>query len=157
MDEGFRETYIYVERILRRWGFRQRDILVYSALLLMPTPLSMREIAERTGLSISSVSTSLSLLLENYMVKVEKRGRAKVFTAIPIFYEYFLKQPFEILDKEVIPLKERLLRLEREEVSPQLHGKIRNTINDLEMFECILRKIIDLKNKCVCKRLKTDV
>ncbi|WP_243666668.1 LacI family DNA-binding transcriptional regulator [Vulcanisaeta sp. JCM 16159] len=110
--------------------------------------MTMKDISEKTGFSLSTVSQSLNNLVRYYMVKPEKRGRVRVFTAVPMFYELFLNQPVEMLDKEVIPLKQRLLELRGK--MPELRDRIDLILSNLSNMECVLNEIIRIKNNNIC-------
>ncbi|MGC9145725.1 MAG: GbsR/MarR family transcriptional regulator [Nitrososphaeria archaeon] len=138
-------------RILRRWGFAEKDIIIYTTLLFSNKPMSMQNISKETGLSLSTISISINSLMKSYLIKAERKERSRVFTAVPLFYEFFLNQPAEMLDKEVIPLKQNLIELKQ--TMPELNSKIDQILNDLSSMECVLNEMIKIKNnnKCIKK------
>lgn len=134
-----------VERVMVRWGYTHSDGKIYGHLLLSESPLTIFELAELTGLSRSSVSTSLNRLSRDYLVTVRKSGKTKLFTAIPSFLEKFLRQPKETLEKEVRPLK-KLTEILIEDTKSQEHKlKLQEILSDLKALECILSKIIEME------------
>lgn len=134
-----------VERIMVRWGYTHSDGKIYGHLLLSESPLTISELAELTGLSRSSVSTSLNRLSRDYLVTVRKNGKTKLFTAIPSFLEKFLRQPKETLEKEVRPLKKLTERLIEDTKSGEHKLKLQEILSDLKALECILSKIIEME------------
>lgn len=143
-----------VERIMVRWGYTHSDGKIYGHLLLSESPLTISELAELTGLSRSSVSTSLNRLSRDYLVTVRKNGKTKLFTAIPSFLEKFLRQPKETLEKEVRPLKKLTERLIEDTKSGEHKLKLQEILSDLKALECILSKIIEMEEteaKCLEK------
>lgn len=133
-EEEFAEL---VERALTRWHYTNTDGKVYAALLLSEEPLTIEEIASRTGLSRSSVSASLSRLVKDYLVTFRRRGKTKLFRAVPGFLEVFLRQPREHLEKEVRPLRVLAERLSKRK------EKLAHVARDLRRLEEILEHVLE--------------
>ncbi len=106
-DEG-RRVIELVQRILTRLGYNETDGRIYGVLLLSPRPLTIDELCEATNLSRTTVSTSLSKLVKGYLIHRTKDGRTKLHKAAPVLATKFFKQPMEILEMEVRPLKEAI-------------------------------------------------
>ncbi len=136
-----------VERIMIRWGYTHTDGMVYALLLLNENPLTINELVKLTGLSRSSVSTSLSRLARDYLVTVRKNGKTKLFYPIPAFLEKFLKQPKDILEKEIKPLKNITSILMEREQSPDQRIRFEEILFDLNALECVLSKIIKMEEE----------
>ncbi|WP_460041327.1 helix-turn-helix domain-containing protein [Thermococcus atlanticus] len=136
-----------VERMLIRWGYTHTDGKIYALLLLSERPLTINELVQLTGLSRSSISTSLSRLSREYFVNVRKDGKTKLFYPIPAFLEKFLKQPKEILEKEVKPLQRITSVLMEREQSPEQKIKFEEILFDLNVLECVLSKIIKMEEE----------
>lgn len=136
-----------VEKLMIRWGYTHTDGKIYALLLLSDKPLTIDELSKMTGLSRSSVSTSLSRLSRDYLVNVRKEGRTKLFSPIPAFLEKFLKQPREILEKEVRPFKKLVEDLIDQAQSPERQAKLEEILADLNALECILSKIIKMEEE----------
>jgi DNA-binding transcriptional regulator GbsR (MarR family) len=139
-----------VERMMTRWGYTHTDAKVYAYLLLSEEPLSINDLAELTNLSRSSISVALSKLTKDYMVNVRKVGKTKFFTPIPAFFEKFLHQPKETLEKEAIPLKETVEKLIETTTDPEYRMKLQSVLDDLLQLECALRQIIELEKNYRC-------
>ena len=123
-----------IEKIMVKWNYTHSEGRVYAELLLSEKPLTIDELSQRTGLSRSSVSTSLGRLLKDYLVTYTKRGKTKLFRALPSLRLIFLKQPRELLEKEVRPLRQIAERvLDREKMS--------HVIEDIRRLENILEEI----------------
>jgi len=133
-----------------RWGYTHTDGKVYGYLLLSERPLTISELVDLTGLSRSSVSTSLNRLSRDYLVTFRKSGKTKLFVAIPSFLERFLKQPREILEKEVRPLKELTEMIVEGAKSEEHRAKLREVLFDLEALECILSKVVEMEREVEC-------
>ncbi len=137
-EEEFTEL---VEKLMVRWHYTHADGKVYAALLLSDDPLTIDEISEKTGLSRSSVSTSLARLKKDYLVTYTKRGKMKLFKAIPGFFSIFLRQPHEHLEKEVRPLRRLAESLARD------GGRLRHVAEDLKELEALLEEIVSFAKK----------
>lgn len=141
-----------ITNLLTRWGLPYRDSLVYAYLLISPEEeLSMSELSELTGLSISSVSYSLRHLMDRHFVIISRKaGRMKYYKAIPMFYTSFSRQPAEILDNYVTPLLTSLAKLTDKASEPGYKNKLEEVIKDLLRLECMLTKIIEMVRNRSC-------
>jgi DNA-binding transcriptional regulator GbsR (MarR family) len=135
-----------VERMLARWGYGSTEARVYAVLLFHGEPMTISELAEETGLSRSSISITLSKLTREYFVTCKRRGRVKYFTAVPIFLEKFLKIPKDTLEREIEPLKAIVERLV-DEADESRKRQLEEIKKELDVLECMLRKIIELEEK----------
>ncbi|ASJ02358.1 transcriptional regulator [Thermococcus profundus] len=135
-----------IERMLTRWGYGSTEARVYAVLLFHGKPMTISTLAEETGLSRSSISIALSKLTREYLVACRRRGRIKYFTAMPIFLEKFLKIPKDTLEREIKPLKEIVEKLVNE-ADEDRKRQFEGIKKELDVLECILRKIIELEEK----------
>ncbi|MCD6209173.1 MAG: GbsR/MarR family transcriptional regulator [Thermoprotei archaeon] len=126
-----------VEKMLVRWDYTHTDGRVYAVLLLSEKPLTIDEIASRIGLSRSAVSASLSKLSRDYLVTYTKRGKTKIFKALPNFLILFIRQPHEHLEKEVKPLRKIVEKLSSRNQS------FHYILKDLKRLEELLEKILE--------------
>ena len=145
-----RESRRFVEivaQLMSRWGYTHTDGKIYAHLLLSERPLTISELAEATRLSRSSVSVSLSKLTRDYLVTYRKEGKTKYFFAVPAFLEKFLKQPRDILEREVRPLKAVVSHLAEKADSEEAKLRFESILKDLSVLECVLEKIIKLEEE----------
>lgn len=127
-------------------GIRQDWGKIYAILLLSSKPLTISELTKITGLSRSSVSMALSKLSREYLVTYTKEKKTKYFYAVPAFLEKFLQQPKEILEREIKPLKEIVIKLS-ENSNEDEKSRFKDILSDLSTLECVLKKIIELEEK----------
>jgi DNA-binding transcriptional regulator GbsR (MarR family) len=141
-----------ITNLLTRWGLPYRDSLIYAYLLLSPKDeLSMGELSELTGLSISSVSYSLRHLMDRHFVIISRKaGRMKYYKAVPMFYTSFSRQPAEILENYVVPLLNSLLKLKEKASEPAYKSKLEEVVKDLKGLECMLTKINEIVRNRSC-------
>lgn len=142
-QENRRRFVEIVGAFLKRWGYDGTDGRVYGMLLLMDRPVTIAELSRELGLSRSAVSTSLKRLSRDYLVRYQKKGRVKYFSAVPAFLEKFLQQPREILEREVLPLEEIVERF-MESPGGEHFGPV---MEDLKGLECVLKRVIELEEK----------
>ncbi|WP_048147802.1 helix-turn-helix domain-containing protein [Palaeococcus ferrophilus] len=136
-----------VTQLMSRWGYTHTDGKIYAYLLLSDRPLTISELAEKAGLSRSSVSVSLSRLARDYLVTYRKEGKTKYFSAVPAFLEKFLQQPKDILEREVRPLKEIVGHLAESSNSEGAKSRFDGILADLSVLECVLERIIELEEE----------
>ncbi len=151
MKEKERHKFVgIVTRIMGRWGYTHTDGKVYAYLLLSNGPMTINELTQVTGLSRSSISTSLSRLERDYLVTVRKEGKTKLFYPIPAFLEKFLKQPKEILEKEVKPLQNIISLMMNQVQSQEQKTRLQEILYDLNALECVLSEIIKMEEESEC-------
>ncbi|WP_297438072.1 GbsR/MarR family transcriptional regulator [Thermococcus sp.] len=130
-----------VEHILSRWGYTLSEGRVYAVLLLNKEPMSISAIKDATGLSRSTVSTALSKLSRDYLVVARVEGRNKLFSALPGFFNIFMRQPREMLEREVRPAI-RLLK------DSGANGEV---LEEFKRLECALEEILLMGSDVTCK------
>ena len=135
-----------VERLMVRWGYTATDGKVYALLLLSEKPMTISELAEATGLSRSSISVSLGRLVREYFVTCRRVGKTKYFTATPVFLEKFLRQPRDILEREVRPLESTVAAM-LEKSQGKMRSKLEAILEDLKKLECVLELIIKVEER----------
>lgn len=88
----------------RYWGLSEGSAAMYAALALSGKALTMAELQELTGYSLSSVSTHLKSLVDKYLVSKAKKGGVSVYRAEISFEEIFKLLTKELLDHNILPL-----------------------------------------------------
>ncbi|WP_297419937.1 ArsR family transcriptional regulator [Thermococcus sp.] len=145
-----------VGAFLRRWGYDGTDGRVYGLLLLMDRPATIAELSRELGLSRSAVSMSLKRLSRDYLIRYQKRGRVKYFSAVPAFLEKFLQQPKDILERDVIPLEDIVRKMIVRSDDPARKANLGEILRDLTTLDCVLRKIIKLEYEAKCLDMKEN-
>ncbi|WP_297500057.1 helix-turn-helix domain-containing protein [Thermococcus sp.] len=152
-DRDQEDRRFFVEAVgsfFKRYGYDEVDGRVYGLLLLMGRPATMAELSKELGLSRSAVSISLKRLSRDYLVKYQKRGRVKYFSAVPAFLKKFLQQPKDILEHEVIPLENVVERMIARSDDPVRRASLEKALKNLKALECVLRGIIRLESEARC-------
>ena len=88
-------------RILRRWGFAEKDIIIYTTLLFSNKPMSMQDISKETGLSLSTISISINSLMKSYLIKAEKKKEAGFLQQFRCFTSFSLTSQLRCLIKKL--------------------------------------------------------
>ncbi len=145
-----------VGAFLRRWGYDGTDGRVYGLLLLMDRPATIAELSRELGLSRSAVSMSLKRLSRDYLIRYQKRGRVKYFSAVPAFLDKFLQQPKDILERDVIPLEDIVREMIVRSDDPARKANLGEILRDLTTLDCVLRKIIKLEYEVKCPHMKEN-
>ncbi|KPU64100.1 MarR family transcriptional regulator [Thermococcus sp. EP1] len=96
----------------RRFGLSELYGYIYGVLFFEDEPLSLGEIAERTGYSLSHVSTALKLLENLGLVKrIKKPGDKRAYyTAIKNIREWRKEAYYKKIEEDVRQTRESLLR-----------------------------------------------
>ncbi len=95
--------------IAKQWGLGEPAGRVWATLLFAEKPLSQKEIAEKTGYSLSLVSPSLKILEGLNMVRKKRGdGKEKLYELTASFIETFHLMIRRFLEVEIKPLVEML-------------------------------------------------
>ena len=145
-----------IVNLLIRLGISYRESAIYAYLLLNPREeLSIKELSEISGLSISSVSYSLRQLHDKHFVEMSRKvGKIKYYVSRPVFYSIFVNEPDVLLQAYIRPIIEMLSEeLKAGAKSKEYVRKLEEVINDLEKLECMLTKILELfKSTQECRK-----
>ncbi|GAB6135839.1 GbsR/MarR family transcriptional regulator [Thermococcus henrietii] len=154
---GDEKTFVrLIEKIMIRWGYSHVEGKLYAMLLLSEEPLTISQLVERTGFSRSAVSTALNRLVRDYLVEVRRRGRIKYFTAIPAFFEKFLEQPKNLLEKEVLPLEEAVKGLLSSDPPEGTKHRLKAVLAELRLLEYSLLRLMEIEADELRKHYLTD-
>ena len=96
-------------KIAKQWGLGEPSGRVWATLLFSENPLSQKQIAEKTGYSLSLVSPSLKILEGINMVRQKRgKGKEKVYELTASFVESFHLMITRFVKREFKPLIELL-------------------------------------------------
>jgi len=110
--------------------------MIFATILLSKDPLTMKEIKEKTGYSISSVSVYLNLLVKKNLIIKMKNVRTHLYIAKKDFADFYISTLKEILFRDIKPLKEKLEDYKNKE--KERH--IEEIISKIETLEKLLEK-----------------
>ncbi|MGD2246950.1 MAG: helix-turn-helix domain-containing protein [Candidatus Methanofastidiosia archaeon] len=118
----------------RYWGLSEGSAAMYAALALAGTQLTMTELQDVTGYSLSSVSNHLRSLIDKYLVTRTKKEGVYVYKAETNFEGIFKLLTKELLERNIIPLYKKVKAFKEKE------GSLNQHIPDLEKE---MQKLID--------------
>ena len=96
-------------KISKQWGLGEPAGRVWASLLFTDSPLSQKEIAKKTGYSLSLVSPSLKILEKLNMIRsIRGEGRTKLYELAMSFIEAFNVIIKRFLENDVQPLIKQL-------------------------------------------------
>jgi DNA-binding transcriptional regulator GbsR (MarR family) len=96
-------------KISKRWGVGEPVGRVWGALLFAGVPLSQKEIAEKTGYTLSLVSPSLNLMEKLDMARsLRSNNKEKLYETTTSFIDGFRRLIKNFLDQDIKPLIEEL-------------------------------------------------
>ncbi len=135
-------------KISKQWGLGEPAGRVWATLLFADTPLSQREIAEKTNYSLSLVSPSLKILEKLNMVRsIRGKGKEKLYELAVSFIEAFNELIKRFLEQDVKPLIETLEEV-KELGNTSRMNKLKRLIQEykrLEMYLTLFTKIMLMK------------
>ena len=141
-------------KISKQWGLGEPAGRVWATLLFADTPLSQREIAEKTNYSLSLVSPSLKILEKLNMVRsIRGKGKEKLYELAVSFIEAFNELIKRFLEQDVKPLIETLGEV-KEVGNTTKTSKLRRLIQEykrLEIYLTLFTKIMIMKKATIEK------
>ena len=143
-----------VERIMVRWGYTNTEGRIYGILLISEKPLTIKDLLKLTDLSRTSISTSLKRLARDELVNVKREKKIKYFTPNTLFTDKFMKQPKDLLNKEIVPLLTIVNELSKNASSEEYREKLLKLQEDLKNLEILLNTIIRLEENKLNKNME---
>jgi DNA-binding transcriptional regulator GbsR (MarR family) len=147
MKSNIKEEFIQrVAEISNSWGFKEGDGKIYGILLLSEKPMSMKEISEESGYSISAISTFLDALKRFGLISKVKRNRTYFFKADKDFLRFYKGSFSDTLKREISPLKNKLeteiKRLETRKGDDSFLKMLKELHESVERVEAYLKKVL---------------
>jgi DNA-binding transcriptional regulator GbsR (MarR family) len=133
----------------RNWGLSEGGAALYAVLALSGEELTMNDLQNSTGYSLSSVSTHLKALCDKYLVSRTKKDGVYIYKAEVNFEEIFRLLTKELLERNILPLYNKV-------------SAFRDYHNDslshhLATLEEEMQKLIDYLTKIVTMKGETHV
>ncbi|WP_198011277.1 GbsR/MarR family transcriptional regulator [Thermococcus sp. PK] len=148
VEEAKRIMMEHFANTARRFGLSELYGYIYGVLFFEDEPLSFGEIAERTGYSLSHVSTALKLLENIGLVKrIKKPGDKRAYyTAIKNIREWRKEAYYKKIEEDVKQTRENLLKAlkEVENDKSEEAEKIRQRIEFALQRNAITEKILNI-------------
>jgi DNA-binding transcriptional regulator GbsR (MarR family) len=140
-------------KISKQWGLGEPAGRVWAALLFADLPLSQKEIADKTGYTLSLVSPSLKILEKLSMIRsIRGKGRKRLYELAISFIEAFNIMIRRFLVNDVSPLIMELEGIKDINKKPKLL-KLTDEYKQMEMYLNWFGKMISMK-KVTSKKVK---
>ncbi|ACJ17115.1 Hypothetical transcription regulator [Thermococcus onnurineus NA1] len=161
IEEARRIVMEHFANAARRFGFSELYGYIYGALFLAKEPMSLSEIAERTGYSLSHVSTALkSMESLGLVVRIKKPGDKKAYyKATKLLKDWRQAAYYSRILEDIQQMKENLMRALEElegETGPEaefIRESIELAMKRNDLAERILRFLMNHDDKEVLERL----
>lgn len=148
VDEAKRIMMEHFANTARRFGLSELYGYIYGLLFFEDEPLSLGEIAERTGYSLSHVSTALKLLEKIGLVKrIKKPGDKRAYyTAIKNIREWRKEAYYKKIEEDIRQTRENLLKALKEVENDESEEakKIRQRIEFALQRNATTEKIVNI-------------
>ncbi len=135
------EISLLIRKLMRNMCLNESMCHIYSLLALSEKPMSIKEISEKTGYSLTIIYTSIRNLIENNLVERVKLGRNIKYTANINFIEVFERRRKKIMEEYLEPLSNIDLSKYRNNLRIKEIKEYANTIKEY------FNKINQLKNE----------
>ncbi|MCF7872091.1 winged helix-turn-helix transcriptional regulator [Candidatus Woesearchaeota archaeon] len=152
-ETGFKkELLILFEKLFRDVGLDSLSSKLVSYIYLEPNEISMDELTEITGYSLSAVSTKLKPLENIGMIERRKKpGSKKLYFYMDKDLIKLNQQKIEFaINKQIIPLKEALpiilnnnKKSKLPEKEKQIHEIAENYLTQITKMEGLLKKVLE--------------
>jgi DNA-binding transcriptional regulator GbsR (MarR family) len=144
MPREFRSDRELFAGLLDRLGLQGVNGRIYGTLALSGRPLTMKEIARRTGDSISSVSTHIRSLARLNIVRRFSRGGVFVHEAAVDAVDYFRSQIRNAIRIEVEPLEREVSRRLPRARSKARKNELRTLLRQIQRTKRFLLMIAEM-------------
>ena len=136
-DAEFRKSvYSTFSAVASSLGYSELHGMIISSLLVENKPLSLEDIAKKTGYSLSSISISLDLLeLVGVVRKIKNAGDRKVYVKLEGDLLESLKTAF------MLKLKKEILKTKMEMARHKSVSKDKSTSHMIDMMEKELKRL----------------
>ena len=140
-----------IGKISKQWGLGEPAGRVWATLLFADSPLSQREIAEKTDYSLSLVSPSLKILEKLNMVRsIRGKSKEKLYELAVSFIEAFNELVKRFLEQDIKPLIETLKEVKEVDNTNKMKRLIQE-YKRLEMYLTLFTKLMLMKKVTVEK------
>ncbi|WP_175059988.1 GbsR/MarR family transcriptional regulator [Thermococcus sp. 2319x1] len=161
VEEAKRIMMEHFANTARKFGLSELYGYIYGVLFFEDEPLSLGEIAERTGYSLSHVSTALKLLENIGLVKRLKKPRDKraYYKAINNIREWRKEAYYKKIEEDVRQTRENLLKALKEvendksEEAEKIRQRIEFALQRNEIAEKILNIFLKHEDEKALKAL----
>lgn len=117
--------------MLERMGIKGMGGKIYANLITSLRPLTMKELAKRTGYSLSSLSTNLNALVRLRLVTKAKKGGVYVYHAVKRTVQLYREQMRLLVESELVPLQTRLADAMRSEHNPKIKRELSMMLEEI--------------------------
>lgn len=132
-----------VGKMSKQWGLGEPAGRIWAAMLFANEALSQKDIATKTGYSLSLVSPSLKLLEQTNTIRPVKNGRGNKYELTGSFTETFSGMIYRFMEHDVKPLIDKLEHADVDEKSKQ---KVQHLVKEYKDFEGCLSTFIKILN-----------
>ncbi len=134
-----------IVKLVRRLGFGEGYGVVFAHLLISEEPLTVRELAKRTGYSASAVAMYLSVLHRSYLVERQKRGNTFVYTARIDYLDRWRDWVKNLLEKDIKPLVESLEKLAKNTENEKKREHLWKVLTEFKKTQQFLERVLNME------------
>lgn len=132
-------------KLVKRLGFSEGYGVIYAHLLLSDRPLTVKEIAERTGYSQSAVAAYLMILHKAYLVDRMKYGASYAYRAKLDYIGRYKEMVRELLERDLVPLIKNMEKTVEKAEDSSKREHLRSVLNELKKIETFVRKVLNIE------------
>lgn len=162
MKKSPKEEFIeLMVQIQRAKGLDELSSKLIGILFIEPEKITLDELANRTGYSLSAVCTAMKFLERTGLVKRFKKPKSrKIYFSMEKDMCSMLTEIVKILEKNVSALKSRIpgiierYKLEKSKSSKDELKIVENYYKQLQMFEKIMKKMAEMLDESQAKFMR---
>jgi DNA-binding transcriptional regulator GbsR (MarR family) len=130
----------------QNWGLSEGSAALYAVLALSGEELTMNDLQNATGYSLSSVSTHMKGLCDKYLVNRTKKDGVYVYQAEVNFEEIFRLLTKELLERNILPLYHKVSAF-RESQNDSLNTHLATLEEEMHKLIDYLTKVVNMKGE----------
>lgn len=136
-------------RLTSQWGLGEPVGRIWGVLLFENKPLTQDEIKEKTGYSVSLISTNLTLLHNlGFVVTIGKRGRKKLYRVTASLVDAFQRFLKNFVEIELTPTIELLSRDLDEFKDRKIKVSIGNLVQEYRKIRLLMLYFLRIVKEC---------
>ncbi|MHC1604524.1 MAG: GbsR/MarR family transcriptional regulator [Candidatus Methanofastidiosia archaeon] len=141
-----------ISRLAQFWDMSEGTGMVYGTMVLSDRPLSMKDLSNATGYSISSISNHLNQLYQGNLIEKIKSNRQNLYASKTSFIEFYTETLKRSLDRDLKPLVSNINEFKKENLELKNRDStfiayIDSIIYDLKKTEAFLENLLSNAEK----------
>ncbi len=132
-------------KLVKRLGFSEGYGVIYAHLLLSDRPLTVKELAQKTGYSQSAVAAYLMVLHRAYLVDRMKQGASYAYVAKLDYISRYKEKLRELVENDLAPLINAFDKTVNDVKDESKRRHLKLVLEELKKIDKFMRKVLEIE------------